>query len=225
VTPLAIAHRGEPIGHRENTVPALAAAVTIRADMVEFDLRRTRDGTIVVLHDQTLARLWGLDVAVRDLDLTDVAALGTGNVRIPTFGEVLAAVQVPLMVDFTRREVVPGALDAVRDAGALERALFVTGNVEALRMLRGLSTEARIGLTWLDGSAPPLPLLEELGAEFWNPMFGLVTPEGVAQVHAAGLKVSTWTVDEPVDMARVVEAGVDAVVSNRVEELVRFLRR
>jgi glycerophosphoryl diester phosphodiesterase len=44
-------------------------------------------------------------------------------------------------------------------------------------------------------------------------------------VHAAGLKVSTWTVDEPEDMARVVEAGVDAVVSNRVEELVRFLRR
>jgi glycerophosphoryl diester phosphodiesterase len=101
----------------------------------------------------------------------------------------------------------------------------VTGNVEALRMLRGLSTEARIGLTWVDGSAPPLPLLEELGAEFWNPMFGFVTPEGVAEAHGAALQVSTWTVDEPDDMARVVEAGVDAVVSNRVEELVRFLRR
>ena len=77
----------------------------------------------------------------------------------------------------------------------------------------------------MDGTAPPLPLLEELGAEYWNPMFGLVTPEGVAAVHAAGLKVSTWTVDEPQDMARVVEAGVDAVVSNRVEDLVLFLRR
>ena len=49
------------------------------------------------------------------------------------------------MVDFTRREVVAGALDAVRSAGALERSLFVTGNVEALRLLRSLSDEARIG--------------------------------------------------------------------------------
>ena len=72
---------------------------------------------------------------------------------------------------------------------------------------------------------PPLALLDELGAEYWNPMFGLVTPEGVEAVHHAGLKVSTWTVDEPRDMARVVDAGVDAVVSNRIAELVAFLRR
>ena len=128
------------------------------------------------------------------------------------------------MVDFTRREVVPGGLAAVQAAGALERSLFVTGNVEALRLLRGLSAEARIGLTWVEGAAPPLPLLEELRAEYWNPMFGLVTPEGVAAVHAAGLQVSTWTVDDPRDMTRMVEAGVDAVVSNRVEELVAFVR-
>ena len=105
------------------------------------------------------------------------------------------------MVDFTRREVVPGGLAAVQAAGALERSLFVTGNVEALRLLRGLSAEARIGLTWVEGAAPPLPLLEELRAEYWNPMFGLVTPEGVAAVHAAGLQVSTWTVDDPRDMS------------------------
>jgi glycerophosphoryl diester phosphodiesterase len=129
------------------------------------------------------------------------------------------------MVDFTRREVVQGALEAVLEARALDRSLFVTGNVEALRLLRGLSTGARIGLTWVETSSPPLDLLEDLGAEYWNPMFGLVTPEGVAAVHDAGRKVSTWTVDEAEDMARVVGAGVDAVVSNRIAELVAFLGR
>jgi glycerophosphoryl diester phosphodiesterase len=193
--------------------------------MVELDLRRTRDDEIVVLHDQSLQRLWGVDASVGDLELAELASVGEGEMRIPTLREVLATVQLPLMIDFTRREVVPGALDAVAGTGALERSLFVTGNVDALRMLRGLSNEARIGLTWVDGPEPPLPLLEELGAEFWNPMFGLVTPKGVARVHAAGRMVSTWTVDETEDMACVVEAGVDAVVSNRVEELVRFLRR
>ncbi len=225
MTVVAIAHRGEPVGHRENTPAAFAAAVALGADMVEIDLRRTRDGEIVVLHDQSLLRLWGLDASVGDLDLDDVVALGVGDLRIPTLRDVLAEVVVPLMVDFTRREVVPGALEAVRAAGALDRSLFVTGNVEALRQLRALSAEARLGLTWTEGQDPPLPLLAELGAEYWNPMFGLVTPDGVAAVHAAGRRVSTWTVDDPADVVRMLDAGVDAVVSNRIAALLEHLGR
>ena len=197
----AIAHRGDPAGERENTLAAFAAAA-LGADMVELDLRRTSDGAIVVLHDQMLDRLWGVSRSVGDLDLSEVQAVGDGGLRIPTFRQVLAAVPLPLMVDFIRREVVGAALEAVVEAGALGRSLFVTGNVEALRILRHHSPEARIGLTWLDGPLPPLGLLEELGAEYWNPMFRLVTTEGVDAVHHAGHKVSTWTVDEPGHGAR-----------------------
>jgi glycerophosphoryl diester phosphodiesterase len=225
VTAAAIAHRGEPVGHRENTLPAFAAAVALGADWVEIDLRRTRDGAIVVLHDQTLERLWGLGASVGDVDLAEVVALGEGDVVIPTLADVLQAVPLPLMVDFTRREVVAGALEAVQSARALQRCLFVTGNVAALQQLRAASAEARIGLTWLDGPEPPLALLHELRAEYWNPMFGLLTAEGVDAVHQAGLRVSTWTVDSPEDMTRVLEAGVDAVVSNRIAALIAHLGR
>lgn len=225
MTAAAIAHRGEPVGHRENTLPAFAAAVALGADWVEIDLRRTRDGAIVVLHDRTLERLWGLGASVGDVDLAEVVALGEGDVVIPTLADVLQAVPLPLMVDFTRREVVAGALEAVQSARGLQRCLFVTGNVPALQQLRAASAEARIGLTWLDGPEPPLALLHELRAEYWNPMFGLLTAEGVDAVHQAGLGVSTWTVDSPEDMTRVLEAGVDAVVSNRIAALVAHLGR
>jgi glycerophosphoryl diester phosphodiesterase len=225
LTVTAIAHRGEPVGHRENTLPAFEAAVALGADMVEIDLRRTRDGAIVVLHDQTLERLWGRATSVGDVDLVEVGALGEDDVRIPTLAAVLRAVPLPLMVDFTRREVVPGALEAVQTAGALPRCLFVTGNVAALQQLRARSPEARLGLTWVDGPEPPLPLLHELAAEYWNPMSALVTAEGVRAVHDAGLLVSCWTVDTPEEMTRVLEAGVDAVVSNRIAALVARLGR
>jgi glycerophosphoryl diester phosphodiesterase len=129
------------------------------------------------------------------------------------------------MVDFTRREVVAGALEAVRAAGALHRCLFVTGNVEALRQLRAQAPEARLGLTWVEDALPPLALLAELTAEYWNPMHGLVTPEGVTAVHEAGFGVSTWTVDGADDTARVLDAGVDAVVSNRIAALLAHLGR
>jgi myo-inositol-1(or 4)-monophosphatase/deoxyribonuclease-2 len=192
--------------------------------MVEIDLRRARDGAIVVLHDQTLDRLWGADASVGDLDLDQVRTVGAGEQRIPTLREVLEAVPVPLMVDFTRREVVAGALADVTEAGALERALFVTGNVPALRMLRSASAEARLGLTWTESTVPPLDLLDELGAEYWNPYHELLTPEGADAVHASGRLVSCWTVDDETDMARVTAAGADAVVSNRVADLIAFLQ-
>ena len=219
----AIAHRGDPLGARENTLPAFASAVALGADWVEIDLRRTRDGTIVVLHDQRLNRLWDVDASVGDLSAAEVAALGEGAQRIPTLRAVLDAVPLPLMVDFTRREVVAGALADVQDAGALDRALFVTGNIEALRQLRALSSSAHLGLTWLEGEQPPLALLTELGAEYWNPWFGLVTAAGVSAVHEAGRKVSTWTVDTTADITRLFSWGVDAVVSNDVATLVQCL--
>jgi glycerophosphoryl diester phosphodiesterase len=224
----AIAHRGDPVGARENTPAAFTSAVALGADMVELDLRRTRDGEIVVLHDQSLLRLWGVDASVADMDWAEVAALrggGDEDARIPLLREVLQAVLLPLMVDFTRREVVEGALAAVVAAGALERSLFVTDNVPALRLLRGLSGEARLGLTWTEAGDVPVTLLEELKAEYWNPMSVLVRPDAVETVHEMGLQVSCWTVDDFDEMGRVCSAGVDAVVSNRVAQLLRFLGR
>jgi glycerophosphoryl diester phosphodiesterase len=220
---IAIAHRGDPLVERENTPASFAAAVGHGADMIELDLRRTRDGAIVVLHDATLSRLWGVDRSVADLELATLQAIGTGSERIPTLREVLLQIEIPLMVDFTEGEVVEGALDAVREADAVTRSLFVTGNVDALRQLRARAPEARIGLTWIEREPPAPSLLLELGAEYWNPMFRLVTAERVAAVHDLGLKVSTWTVDEHRHMARVSEAGVDAIVSNRIADLRHFL--
>jgi glycerophosphoryl diester phosphodiesterase len=224
VVPIAIAHRGDPISERENTLRAFRAAVRAGADMVELDLWRTKDGEIVVLHDATLSRLWGVEAAIDDLELAALDHIGHGEVRIPTLCQVLDAVELPLMVDFTSRKVVKGAVEAVRGRDAMGRALFVSGNVGALRELRALAPEARIGLTWIEPRAPSPSLLQELGAEYWNPRAGLVTLERVAAVHALGLKVSTWTVDQPEEMARVAQAGVDAIVSNRIEELRRFLQ-
>ena len=73
---IAIAHRGDPIGARENTPAAFSSAAALGADWVELDLRLTGDGEVVVLHDQSLQRLWGRDVSVGDLDLAEVQRLG-----------------------------------------------------------------------------------------------------------------------------------------------------
>jgi glycerophosphoryl diester phosphodiesterase len=216
--PLVLAHRGDWSAAPENTVGAFQAAVRAGADMIELDVRRTMDGGVVVMHDPTLERVWGSPISVATSTLAELRPVG-----IATLEEALACVDVPVMVDFTIADVVEPALDVIHRSAALDRVLFSGGNVEGHRRVRELAPAARIALTWTDLERSPDALLEELGVEYFNPPWEHVDATVVESMHERGYKVSTWTVDEPREMRRVVDCGVDAVVTNRVPELVALL--
>ena len=215
---LALAHRGDWSEAPENTVAAFRAAERDGADMIELDIRRAADGAVVVVHDPTLERVWGSPLAVADATLAELAQIG-----VATLAEALACVDLPVMVDFTMADVVEPALAVISEADALERVLFSGGNVAGHRRIRALAPAARIALTWTDREPPPAALLEELVVEYFNPPWERVDAVIVDAMHDRGYKVSTWTVDDPREMRRVVDCGVDAVVTNRVPELVALL--
>jgi myo-inositol-1(or 4)-monophosphatase len=215
---LALAHRGDWSEAPENTVAAFRAAERAGADMIELDISRAADGAVVVVHDPTLERVWGSPLAVADATLAELAQIG-----VATLAEALACVDLPVMVDFTMADVVEPALAVISEADALERVLFSGGNVAGHRRIRALAPAARIALTWTDREPPPAALLEELVVEYFNPPWERVDAVIVDAMHDRGYKVSTWTVDDPREMRRVVDCGVDAVVTNRVPELVALL--
>jgi myo-inositol-1(or 4)-monophosphatase len=215
---LALAHRGDWSEAPENTVAAFRAAERAGADMIELDIRRAADGAVVVVHDPTLERVWGSPLAVADATLAELAQIG-----VATLAEALACVDLPVMVDFTMADVVEPALAVISEADALERVLFSGGKVAGHRRIRALAPAARIALTWTDREPPPAALLEELVVEYFNPPWERVDAVIVDAMHDRGYKVSTWTVDDPREMRRVVDCGVDAVVTNRVPELVALL--
>jgi glycerophosphoryl diester phosphodiesterase len=216
---LALAHRGDWSSAPENTVAAFIAAERAGADMVELDVRRTADGAVAVVHDRTLDRIWGVARAVARTTRDDLRAIG-GEHRIPELADVLAAVRLPVMVDYTEVDVVEPALEAIERAGSLHRVLFSGGNIRGHRRIRELAPAARIALTWESRRPPPESLLDELQVEYFNPASPLVEPALVEAMHDAGLRVSTWTVDTVPEMTRVLDAGVDAVISNRTADLV-----
>jgi glycerophosphoryl diester phosphodiesterase len=221
--PLALAHRGDWSEAPENTLAAFAAAERAGADLVELDIRLTADGGLAVVHDPTLERVWGLPRAVAELSLAAAQELRVGGHGIPTLAEALDAVSVGVMVDYTLADVVEPALDAIRDAAAFERCLFSGSNVAGHRRIRELEPDARIALTWTQPDPPSDALLDELAVEFFNPPHELVDPAVVDRMHERGTKVSTWTVDDEAEMRRVIDAGVDAVISNRIGALVSLL--
>ena len=220
---IAIAHRGEPVDHKENTLPSFLAAVSEGADMVELDCRVTRDKRVVVLHDPTLERLWHLKTAVSELTFEDVRGLDVDGYHVPGLGEALNAVNVPVMVDMDDPTSVLDVLEEVVRAGALERCVFA-GNLSGLEVLRKKNADARIALTWTDRRLPSDTLLEELRPEFFNPRWDLLMPDAMAKMHRAGIGVSTWTVDDAATMASLVRMGADAIITNRIGLLVELLR-
>lgn len=221
--PLAVAHRGDWSTLPENTLAAFEAAERAGADMVELDVRRTADGGAAVIHDRTCERVWGSPLRAATATLAELRELRVGDHGIPTLAEVLDAVTLPVMVDYTLADVVEPALEAVEASGALDRVVFAGGNVEGHRMIRSLAPGARIALTWTEREPPSAALLDELAVEFFNPQWDRCTEPVVASMHERGLKVSTWTVDDPVEMRRALDVGVDAMITNRVGALVALL--
>jgi len=223
---LAIAHRGDPHAHRENTVPAVLAGIAQGADLVEIDLELTADGQLILLHDRDLTRLWGNPGRVAELTLADVHAACTGRYRVPSFAEVLdvqAATGVGVMVDVDEPPIATRALAAVARRGLLETTVFADA-FAAMRAVRDGSATARVALS-IDTLAE-LPSADELctlAPEYLNPHWPMLNAPLVQRWHADGYAVSCWTVDSPSTMAHLIDMSVDVIITNRIGHLVNLI--
>ncbi|MEU3226325.1 glycerophosphodiester phosphodiesterase [Streptomyces sp. NPDC006976] len=215
----AVAHRGDPYRARENTLPSVRSAVERGADAVEVDVRITRDGVPVLLHDATLDRLWGRDLRLDRLTHRELTELTAGGV--PTLREALLAVGAHrVMVDLpgSTDESVRRTVGVVRECGAGDRVYYCAGPQAMLRV-RAADPSAEIAMTWTT-LAPPRPaLLEAVRPRWLNYRFGLVSAELADRNHRDGLLVSAWTADTGRTMRRLIRHGVDSITTNRIDVL------
>jgi glycerophosphoryl diester phosphodiesterase len=226
--PLVIAHRGASAYRPENTLPAFELAVAQRADMIETDLHRTRDGAVVITHDEVLAGIGGRG-EIADATLAEVRALDAGGgARVPTLDELLDdfGARIPFNLELkkgTRAEydgMEALALEAVRARGIAERTLFSSFYDPVLARLRALAPEARIGL--LISRKYPVRILERaraVGAEAIHPEAELVDAALVDAAHEAGLAVYVFTVDDADEMRRLLGLGVDGLFTNHPDRM------
>lgn len=230
--PLVIAHRGASGYRPENTMPAFALAVEQRADMVETDLHRTRDGSIVVTHDEELVGLGGVG-EIADASLAEVRALDAGGgERVPTLDELLDGFGARIAFNLelkrgTRRPyegLEAGALAAVEARGLLPGTLFSSFYDPVLARLRELAPAARLGL--LISVRFPRDIVARaraLAAEAIHPEAPLVDRRLVEEAHAAGLRVLVFTVDAEDEMRRLLALGVDGLFTNLPDRMRRLV--
>lgn len=234
------AHRGDSSRHRENTLAAIRSAIESGAEFVEVDIRITADGQVILLHDATLLRLWGVDKFATELPYSDIAGLGTGEERIPLLQDALELFKdlgqfrgttSTLLIDIDEEEP-PAAAALVVRASAAAKVVMASGvevawcgNLDAMRTIRGLDASARIWLPWDNRVAPSRELLDELKPEFVNSEYVVLSPRMVDDIHELGVRVSCWTVDDAAAMQSVLRMGVDSVTTNNLALLQETLRQ
>ncbi|MEU3188005.1 glycerophosphodiester phosphodiesterase [Streptomyces sp. NPDC006923] len=224
-TTVAVGHRGDPYRVRENTLASVRSALARGADAVEVDVRLTRDGVPVLLHDASLERLWGHERRLAELTHEELRGL-TGD-GVPTLREALrTAGQNRLMIDLpgASAESVRTVLGTVRDCGAGERAYYC-GAPSTMLAVRAADASAEIAMTWSTVAAPRPALLAAVRPRWLNYRFGLVTGELTERDHRDGLLVSAWTADTGLAMRRLIARGVDSITTNRIGVLAALTKK
>jgi glycerophosphoryl diester phosphodiesterase len=251
-TPLAIAHRGGSKERPENTLEAFQAAVDLGYRYLETDAQLTRDGVLVAFHDESLDRVTDASGPVSALSLAEVRSADAGyrfsadagrtfphrgrGLRIPTLEEVLTAwPQARLNIDAKTDRVVAPLVRLLDRLGACDRVCIGSFSDRRLRRLRRLSrgqicTSMGRGAVALARSASLRGWMPSLGGDClqvptvqWG--VRVVDAALIRAAHRRGLQVHVWTIDDRGEMGRLLDLGVDGIMTDRPSLLREVLER
>lgn len=211
---LRLAHRGDWRAGPENSLAAMRAALAIgTCDGLEFDVRGSREGIAILLHDETLERVQGRPGRPEELSIEELAAAG-----IPTLAEVMeVAGPRPFLDVELKGEPVPAVvpvLEAARGAG-LAQAVVSSFEPETLVWLRGLRPAWPRWLNAEDLSPTTVALAVDLGCRGVSVDWRAIQPAGMARAIEAELEVAAWTVRRRSTAARLERLGVVAICVER----------
>ncbi len=238
--PLVVGHRGASAHAPENTLAAFRLARDVGADGIELDVHLTADGVPVVIHNAGVEATTNGTGRISDLTLDEVKRLDAGShfgpafagERIPSLAEALGAVGHDLLVNIELKPQPKGGRslesavgDVVRGLGMESRVWFSSFKPYSLAAIRRAIPGVPCGLLVSPLTLTALWLAPVTPMEALHPHHTLYTGWVAALSRRLGLKSAVWTVDDPETVARVVQVGVDAVITNDPGAVLRQLGR
>ncbi|MEO6143682.1 MAG: glycerophosphodiester phosphodiesterase family protein [Dermatophilaceae bacterium] len=231
--PLAIAHRGGSALAPENSLVAFGLSSALGLRYLETDIRVTCDGQLVCFHDDTLERVTSDSGLVRSRSLEELRALRINGIEpIPTFDEALDAFPGQCFtVDLKDQAAIGPLLKSLGRQGVAERVCIAGAWDGWLGQVRREVPEVTTALGWRSltallscaraGLRPPKALATAPFAHVPVKLgrFPVFVERLVAMSHDIGVRVVTWTVDDPVVIRRLLDVGVDAIITDRPDVL------
>lgn len=224
---LVTGHRGAMAVEPENTLRSFRRAEQDGADAIELDLHASADGILTVIHDATLDRTTDGSGRIGDHTHRDIAQLDAGRgEHVPTFAEVLEAVDLRIQVEIKDPRVVGPLVRHLRDQPSLrDRLVLSSFDRVALGELRQSLPDHELGLITRDGRADHVALAAKLGCRYWYPGKRFLYRESVAAATREALAVVTWLVDSAADVQWALGVGVAGISANDPGRVVGMLDR
>ncbi len=234
--PKIIAHRGVTGQYPENTLPAFAAAIEAGADGVEFDVRLSGDGQLIVHHDDMLGRVFPGNTVLKRCTAHELRELtgGLSGAYIPLLEEVLEllerrgregfAVNIELKADdpeFVGMEV--KIAQVVKQFRYVSDVIVSSFNHHSLRTWQTAMPQTATGVLYMEHMVEPWLYAAHLGASALHPYFPTVTQDLVRECHTRGLRVHPFTVNRAADMEYMAHCGVDALFTDDVASCQKVL--
>lgn len=225
-----LGHRGYKAKYPENTILSFEKALENGADGIEFDARLTKDGVVIIHHDDFFTNKSGEEIKIIDLDFED---LRKTQPSIPRLQEVLEELPKDTYynLEIKEKEASIGSYEIIKNFGLLDNTLFSSFDVEALKIIRELDKEVKLGLLVDYESLKNIDEIhDELNLYSLNLYINKIVEFGVdysskflGNWKSHGLKIFLWTVNN-VDHIKELKGYYDGVITDKVEEIVSFLR-
>lgn len=240
---MIVGHRGFSGRAPENTLAALREAAAAGAEGCEFDVRRTSDGKIVLLHDDKLDRTTSGHGLLADATWAAVSQLDAGSWKDPKWAgeplpsldqalQLLAGTSARAVVEIKEKGLEQGVVAAIRAEGTLDRSCVIAFDAEVVANVRRL--EPRLVAGWLYSEKSPGKAEEKaefiaskalsLGTALVDLDHRMLSPALIDLLHARGIVVWTWTVNDPQRMADLLRWGVDSITTDRPDIALRVRR-
>ena len=218
---LRVGHRGARAYAPENTLASFKKALEIGVDAVEFDVRKTKDNQLVVIHDADVKRTTNGEGLVNDFTLKEIKGFDAGGgEKIPTLEEAFDFLdkKVKVFVELKESGFEEQVLSLVNKKG-LEKNVVVTSFLEdALKKVRELNGDIETGLIYANHKNPVKAALD-LKANYLLPLYRFTHTANVEKAHECGLKVVVWTINKPEEVKEYAKKGVDGIASDKPDIL------
>lgn len=224
------AHRGDSSRYPENTIPAFQASIEAGADWIELDVSQTKDGIIVVLHDDDLKRTTGRDGKIWEANYDEVKNLAADvkmgpafkRAGIPTLEEALDVCQGKVKLDIEIKDnghlsedFTEQVVKLIRKRNMTEQCMISSFCYEILTKTKALEPALLTGL--IQGKTAGREPESCAAADWFVICMDLATPEYVAAIHSLGKQAAVWTVNDPDGVKKCRRADADNLITDKVD--------
>ncbi len=222
-----IAHRGGGELFAENTLTAFIQSEALGVDLVECDVHLSRDGQLMVIHDETLERTGARPVQVAQLTAKELRQIDVGDgLGVPTLPALLEAIHIPVVVELKTPKVVAALLTLLQDNPPLiERIAPISFFHDAIKTLSDHFPRLQTGIL-LVGVPVDLPhMAKSAHTQMLALHHQLINRTLVDEIHRQNLLVTVWTPNSEADIQQCVDIGVDGISSDRPDRVLASLGR